>query len=202
MYKKTLAVSVVSVAVLGFIFTLYNDTIKLSSTKADNYNQSNHSEMVMGDNVSGPSMPGQEVFGTIQEVVHILEAAPNTDWSKVDIKSLRQHLIDMDKVTINADVETNELENGLEMKVTGEDRTVPAIKRMVTTHNKMTLQAMDDWNSSVEEVKKGVVLRVTSGDNKEIEHIKGLGFWGLMTQGNMHPKHHLMMAKGVKMHQK
>jgi hypothetical protein len=30
-----------------------------------------------------PTMPGQDAFGTIQEVVRILEADPATDWSKV-----------------------------------------------------------------------------------------------------------------------
>jgi hypothetical protein len=28
-----------------------------------------------------PTMPGQEVFGTIQEIVRMLEADPTTDWS-------------------------------------------------------------------------------------------------------------------------
>lgn len=47
-----------------------------------------------------PSMPGQEAFGTIQEIVRILESDPATDWSKVNIGALREHLIDMDEVTM------------------------------------------------------------------------------------------------------
>jgi len=35
-------------------------------------------------------MPGQEVFGTIQEIVRILEADPTTDLPKVDIAALRE----------------------------------------------------------------------------------------------------------------
>ena len=46
-----------------------------------------------------PTMPGQEAFGTIQEIVRMLEADPATDWSKVNIGALREHLIDMDEVT-------------------------------------------------------------------------------------------------------
>ena len=30
----------------------------------------------------GPSQPGQGAFGAVQEVVRILEADPNTDWSR------------------------------------------------------------------------------------------------------------------------
>jgi hypothetical protein len=29
-----------------------------------------------------PTMPGQDAFGAIQEILHILEADPNTDWSR------------------------------------------------------------------------------------------------------------------------
>ena len=49
-----------------------------------------------------PTMPGQDAFGTIQEVVQILQADPTTDWSKVNIAALREHLIDMNEVTLHA----------------------------------------------------------------------------------------------------
>ncbi len=47
-------------------------------------------------------------FGAVQEIVEILEADPATDWSKVDIDALRQHLIDMDNVTLHAAGESRE----------------------------------------------------------------------------------------------
>jgi hypothetical protein len=49
-----------------------------------------------------PTTPGQEVFGTIQEIVKILESDPTTNWSKVNIVALHEHLIDMDEVTMRA----------------------------------------------------------------------------------------------------
>ena len=67
-------------------------------------------------------MPGQEVFGTIQEIVRILEADPATDWSKVNISTLREHLIDMDEVTMRAAATERALDNGIEIAVTGEGR--------------------------------------------------------------------------------
>jgi hypothetical protein len=51
-----------------------------------------------------PTTPGQDAFGAIQEIVQILDADPKTDWSKVDLEALRQHLIDMNEVTLKADV--------------------------------------------------------------------------------------------------
>ena len=63
-----------------------------------------------------PTMPGQEAFGTIQEVVQILEADPTTDWSKVNIPALREHLIDMNEVTLRAVATERALENGIESR--------------------------------------------------------------------------------------
>ena len=49
-------------------------------------------EMPMGDHagihaaLATPTMPGQDAFGAIQEIVQILDADPKTDWSKVDLE--------------------------------------------------------------------------------------------------------------------
>ena len=81
-----------------------------------------------------PTMPGQDAFGAIQEVVQMLEADPATDWSKVNIAALREHLIDMNEVTLHAAANERMLDNGIEIAVTGEGRTLAAIKRMVPAH--------------------------------------------------------------------
>jgi len=44
---------------------------------------------------------------------------------------LRQHLIDMDEVTMRATVQKEPIENGLRIRVTGAGRTLEAIQRMV-----------------------------------------------------------------------
>jgi hypothetical protein len=36
-----------------------------------------------------PTMPGQDAFGAIQEIVRILESDPKTKWSKVNLEALR-----------------------------------------------------------------------------------------------------------------
>ena len=61
-----------------------------------------HAQHTSGSASAMLTMPGQEAFGTIQEIVRILEADPTTDWSKVNIGALREHLIDMDEVTMRA----------------------------------------------------------------------------------------------------
>ncbi len=72
--------------------------------------QQQHQKMVQilsGEpDVGIPTMPGQDAFGAIQEIVRILEADPKTDWSKVNLEALRQHLIDMSEVTLKADAVT------------------------------------------------------------------------------------------------
>jgi hypothetical protein len=141
-----------------------------------------------------PTRPGQDAFGTIQEVVQILEADPTTDWSKVNIATLREHLIDMNEVTLRAVATERALENGIEIAVTGEGRTLEAIKRMVPAHVGELVNI--GWNAKTEDLPNGVKLSVTTNDPKQVTKLKALGFMGIMVQGAHHQPHHLMMAKG------
>jgi hypothetical protein len=150
-------------------------------------------------NVGIPTMPGQDAFGAIQEIVGILEADPKTDWSKVDLEALRQHLIDMNEVTLNADAVATPIDDGVEIAVTGEGRTLAAIQRMVPAHAQM-LNQMNGWSAKTTLLPNGVSLTVTSPDPKEVQHIRGLGFIGLMVSGSHHQMHHLAMARGEMVH--
>jgi hypothetical protein len=141
-----------------------------------------------------PTLPGQDAFGTIQEVVRMLEADPTTDWSKVNIAALREHLIDMNEVTLRAVATEQVLDNGIQITVTGEGRTRDAIKRMVPAHTHEL--AAIGWNVTTEDLPNGVKLVVTSADPKQVVKLKALGFMGIMVQGSHHQPHHLMMARG------
>jgi len=141
-----------------------------------------------------PTLPGQDAFGAIQEVVQILEADPTTDWSKVNIAALREHLIDMNDVTLHAIATERVLDNGVEITVTGEGRTLDAIKRMVPAHVGELVKI--GWNAKAEDLPNGVKLTVTTDDAKEAIKLKALGFMGIMVQGGHHQPHHLMIAKG------
>lgn len=170
--------------------------INESTMNSHNEHDMNNNNEEQLENQEVPTMPGQEAFGTIQEIINILENDANTDWSKVNIPGLKEHLIDMNELTLYADAKEIELENGLEMNVSGKDRTIDAIQRMVPTHVEMTLNDVKKWDVKVKQTDDGVTLTATSEHPKEAERIKGLGFIGLMATGANHPSHHLMMAKG------
>ena len=143
---------------------------------------------------SAPSMPAQDAFGTIQEIVRILEADPATDWSKVDLEALRRHLIDMNEVTSNAGAVSKAADNGIEITVTGTGRTIGSIQRIVGAHAR-EIDGMNGWSARAEIIDKGARLTVTSIDMKEVRHIRGLGFIGLLVEGSHHQHHHLAIAR-------
>lgn len=145
-----------------------------------------------------PTMPGQDAFGAIQEVVQILEANPATDWSKVNIAALREHLVDMSEVTLRAAANERMLDNGIEIAVTGEGRTLAAIKRMVPAHVRELAEI--GWKAKTEDLPNGVKLTVTATEAAPLTKLKALGFFGIMVQGGHHQPHHLMMAKGEFVH--
>ncbi len=141
-----------------------------------------------------PTMPGQDAFGTIQEVVQLLQADRTTDWSKVNISALRRHLIDMNEVTLHAVAAERMLDNGIEIVVTGEGRTLEAIKRMVPAHVSELHEI--GWIAKSEDLANGVKLTVTASEAQPLAKLKALGFMGIMVQGGHHQPHHLMIAKG------
>jgi hypothetical protein len=163
-----------------------------------------HQQMVPGSQTSvttTPTMPGQDAFGAIQEIVRILEADPKTDWSKVNLEALRQHLIDMNEVTLKADVVAKSIDGGIEVTVTGTGRTVEAIQRMVPAQAHQVDQThLNGWSAKTEPLPNGVLLTVTSSDPPQVKHIRGLGFIGFMASGSHHQAHHLAMAKGEFVH--
>jgi hypothetical protein len=153
-----------------------------------------HASNIHGGEATAPTMPGQEAFGTIQEVVRILEADPATDWSKVNIGALREHLIDMNEVTMRAHASERALANGVVITVTGKGRALGAIRRMVPAHAH-ELAALG-WSAKTEELPNGIKLVVTASEPREAIKLKALGFMGIMVQGGHHQMHHLMMARG------
>ena len=146
-----------------------------------------------------PRLPGQDAFGAIQEVVRMLEADPRTDWSKVDLEALRQHLIDMNDVTLQAEVAAKPIDGGLEITVAGTGRTLAAIQRMVPAHA-AEIDGLNGWSAKTRPLGNGVVLIVTATDPKEVQRIRGLGFIGILVSGAHHQAHHLAMAKGEFQH--
>ena len=199
------------VAILSTIAFVFPASVAFSQQAAKTHDQTSshvhmpgmmqmHDQATGQINASTPTMPGQDAFGAIQEIVRMLEADPNTDWSKADLEGLRQHLIDMNDVTLKAHAAAKPIDGGLEIAVTGEGRTRAAIQRMVPAHAH-ELGRLNGWSAETEPLPNGVLLTITSGAPNEVQHIRGLGFIGLLVAGSHHQPHHLAMAKGVFSHQ-
>lgn len=143
--------------------------------------------------------PGQGAFAALSEVVRVLEADPDTNWSTVDLAGLRAHLVDMDRLVSDTTVTETELPNGLSASSTGDVKTTATLRRMVPAHAAQ-LGKDDRWRVESLEIEGGMELRVTSEDPAVIARIKGLGFFGLMASQDHHREHHLMMARGEDAH--
>ncbi|HEV2336989.1 MAG TPA: hypothetical protein VGS13_15900 [Stellaceae bacterium] len=113
-------------------------------------------------------------------------AVPKTDWSKVNLEALRQHLIDMNEVTLKAAAATGPVDGGVAVTVTGSGRTLAAIRRMIPEHAAM-INGHDGWSAKSAPLPNGVLFTVTAADPK--------------VSGMHHQPHHLAIAKGEFAHE-
>lgn len=141
--------------------------------------------------------PGNDIFGTIQEVVQKLEANPDTDWSQVNLEALRQHLLGMKAFTEEVEVLTNnQIEKGIEITVRPQsDRAVQALDKLFGMHPDM-IQKEKGWDMSAKQDGDKWIVTCTTDDETEVEKIRALGYIGLLTEGAHHQLHHWMIATG------
>lgn len=115
-----------------------------------------HHDMAAGPSTStpaAPTQPGQGAFAAIQEIVEILEADPKTDWSKVDIGALRQHLIDMNNVTLRAMVQSSPIDGGVKFAADGDGEVKQSIQRMVMAHAAI-MNGVGGWKITAAETEQ------------------------------------------------
>jgi len=158
-----------------------------------------------GDGMAGQGMltePGNDAFGTIQEVVRKLQANPHTDWSQVNLEALRQHLIDMDNFTKRVTVVSRRpIKSGVELRVRADDpQAQQSLARALSAHPYMVKQEMG-WDIKVSGKGPEYRLRVTSPHERDAAQIRGLGYIGIMALGNHHQMHHWALATGGNPHQ-
>ncbi len=140
------------------------------------------------------TQPGQAAFAAIQEVVEALERDPNTDWAKVNIEALRQHLIDMDNVTMRSEVKSEAIKGGMLFKVIGTGPIKDSIHRMVLAHAR-AMDGVGNWKFKAATFEDGASLAVLP-PAEDLPKLKALGFIGVMTRGLHHQEHHLALARG------
>ncbi|WP_414471151.1 hypothetical protein [Microvirga sp. M2] len=146
-----------------------------------------------------PEQAGQSAFAAIQEIVEILEADPKTDWSTVDLEVLRQHLVDMNNVTLASNVTSEPVKSGMHFTVRGSGPVLDSIRRMVTAHA-ATMSGVSGWTFHADDVEDGASLTVLVPD-QDLTKLRALGFIGVMTRGMHHQQHHMMLARGEHPHQ-
>jgi len=156
-----------------------------------------HSAM-MEHGAPAPAMTegGQAAFAAIQEIVAALLADPRTDWDTVNIEALRQHLIDMDNVTMRARVTTEAVPGGARFSVASDDPAVQTSIRAMTVAHAATMDGVEGWSLKAEETPNGATLTATGDEVR----IRALGYIGLMTVGMHHQEHHLALARGAMPH--
>lgn len=139
--------------------------------------------------------PGQAAFAAIQEAVTQLEADPDTDWSRVNIEDLRQHLIDMNEVTLHATIRATPISGGERYIVTGAGRTLQAIQSMVIGHASSMGDA-ERWTMTAASAPSGAVVTVMAKQPSDLLRIHALGLVGMMAEGAHHQAHHWVLARG------
>lgn len=145
-----------------------------------------------------PTEAGHAAFAAIKEIVAILEADPATDWSRVDLEALRQHLITMDRVMMESGVRVTEVAGGVQLDVTGAADVAKAIREIVSAHAPV-LDRSPAFTSRAEPLRHGMRLVVTAenpADARTVARIRGLGFAGLLATDDHHTVHHLAIARG------
>lgn len=164
-----------------------------------------HGDTVMHDNHAMLTEPGNDTFGTLQEALQKLLADPDTDWSKVNMEALRQHLVDMRNFTQNVDVVSQTpVANGLEVILQPFDaRVSESLDRVFAAHPaQLKRETGLDMRTEKQTVKQTVQYKITitAGNEADAVKIRGLGYIGVMVWGNHHQSHHWMMVKGGNPH--
>jgi hypothetical protein len=147
-----------------------------------------------------PRLPGQDAFGAIQEIVALLDADPATDWGAVDVRALRDHLVEMNELVLNAEVTETPVEGGFAAAITGAGRTLAAVRRMLPAHVSMLASEEPALRAEWKETAGGGTLTVTADAPAAVVRLRGLGFYGVMALGDHHRRHHLAIAAGRMRH--
>jgi hypothetical protein len=177
---------------------------KVGAQSADQHAGMDHSAMAGTPAHGGKPVPvtegGQAAFAALTEIISRLEADPATDWSKVDIESVRLHLIDMDNVVMRTDVSATEVPGGARFVITPlDERARQSLERMVRLHSAMAnSEGRFHYSSSIEGNRSIVTVLATKPE--EVSKVRALGFHGLLTDGVHHQRHHWAMARGIPMH--
>jgi hypothetical protein len=115
-----------------------------------------------------------------------------------DGDALREHLMDMSRVTLDAHAIVHRVSGETRITVTGAGRTLAAIQRLLP-QEAMHLNGVHGWQIAATRQPHGVVSTGTTSDPHEVAELRGLGFAGILARGDFHPMRHLEIARGEPM---
>ena len=155
-----------------------------------------------GMSASPLTAAGNYAFLTIQEAIAQLEADPHTDWSKVNVEALRQHLVDMQNFTLNVQVLSQKpVDKGMQAVVRPDNKDAEASLDRVFAAHPMQLKKETGWDMVVKKQDGAFTVTVTTNNPAEVAKIRGLGYIGAMASGAHHQSHHWSMVQGMDPHQ-
>ena len=173
----------------------------MNKTLSEQHNMSQHSQHQSRTVSGGLTESGTDMFATIQEVIGKLEADSDTDWSKVNLEALRQHLRDMFEFSYNVDVISQQpIEHGVKIVVKPVTvRAEQALDKVLAAHP-MMLKMETGWDMQSSKANGEYQIIASTTKASEIDKIRGLGYIGLLAIGNHHQPHHWAMTKGKNPH--
>ena len=191
--------------IAGFIISAIGVTdIALAKTTIMDHSTMNHNKMMHNTKTNNKKSsmpvlePGQSAFAAIAEIVAKLESNPDTNWNVVDIKGLREHLRDMNKVIIDAVTVAKEIDGGMQFTVTGGVDVKSSIRRMTLAHATF-MNNVNGWECKAKKVDGGAVVTILVPPQDQAK-IKALGFFGMIASGSHHQLHHWKMVLGQNAH--
>jgi len=208
-YKLLTTLIGATIIVVGFAASHAQQTAAPASEQSMHANMNHDTHMIQEPAQAGITMvstsplteTGNAIFATLQEVVNQMLLDDDTEWEKVDLESLRQHLIDMENFTVNVQVisKTN-IEQGVQIII--EPSTIQAagsLDRALSAHPAM-LEQETGWRMISEKSGNNYRLEITSTNPEDVIKIRALGYIGIMTMGSHHQPHHWAMASGNNPH--
>ncbi len=117
---KRLPLLIAVLAILAGAIPLYH---WIAASDATTMAGGSHEAHALHGEAPRPEEGGQSAFAAIAEIVALLEEDPDTDWSTVDITALREHLVDMNSLMLNANATTTVEGNTIRFRVEGEERS-------------------------------------------------------------------------------
>lgn len=193
---KRLPLLIAVLAILAGAVPVYH---WISTSNATPTPGTSHSTHAAHGSKAMPHEGGQSAFAAIAEIVDMLEADPETDWSKVDIAALREHLVDMNSLMLEARATSTVEGDTIRFRIEGDGSVLRAIQAMVPAHA-AELNKTGPWTVDAQTTSEGAILSVESETDADLEKATALGFFGLMAKGSHHQPHHLAMATGMMNH--